>query len=60
MQVTAADQDNVRNGIQCLEGILRKWYKAEKIDRHELDEANKELKRIDKVCNGNRCEKLDS
>lgn len=50
MEVSEKDQHEVRNGIQSLESIIKKWYKFEKIDRYEMKEAFDQLKRIDMVC----------
>jgi hypothetical protein len=50
MEVTAKDQDKVRNGIVILEGMILKWYKFNRITKGEKDEAFLQLKRIDSVC----------
>jgi hypothetical protein len=51
MQVTVADQDQVKDGIRNLKGLLTSWYIDDKISRPERDEAFIQLQRIDKVCN---------
>jgi hypothetical protein len=51
MEVSAKDQDKVRNGIQALEGFILKLYKDNRITHSEREDAFNQLKRIDKVCN---------
>lgn len=52
MEVSAKDQDHVRNGIVNLKGTIEEWYKNGWIPRNARDEAFLQLKRIDQVCNG--------
>jgi hypothetical protein len=51
MEVSAKDQDKVRNSIQALEGFILKLYKDNRITHAEREDAFNQLKRIDKVCN---------
>ena len=50
MEVSAKDQDQVRNGIVSLKGIIQEWYENSWIPRNARDEAFTQLKRIDNVC----------
>jgi hypothetical protein len=51
MEVSAKDQDHVRNGIVSLKGIIQEWYENNWIPRNARDDAFLQLKRIDQVCN---------
>lgn len=50
MEVSEKGQDQVRNGIQSLKGILTEWHIKGKISRQDREEAFKQLGRIDMVC----------
>jgi hypothetical protein len=50
MEISAKDQDKIRNGIQSLKGLILELYKNNRITHAEKEDAFYQLQRIDNVC----------